>query len=145
MQQFDDPSIERAAVQMAASAWDEIEGMTRAGIDFYRARELVCARSGPQWKTLYGAQCAGQALRMIHAMDPASRRNFSPETRAVIFPRGRADDWIAAGAILAVFLMFPSSLIAYAFWWFGINNLAVMSLFLFSGIGAAALASALRD
>lgn len=145
MQQFDDPSIEAAASQIAASAWDEIDGMVRAGVDFYRARELVCARAGPQWKKLYGPLCAGQALRLIHAMNPASRGNFSPETRAVAFPRGRADGWIAAGAILAVFLLFPSSLVAYAFWWFGVNNPAVMSLFLLSGIGAAALASALRD
>lgn len=113
---YEDPSIHQAAKVLASEAWEDTERMVRAGIDFYRAREIALGNHAGGWSKRYGKDCAERAVRMVHAMDPTNPACFSAETLATK-SKPRADDFqigLAAFMALLTFLLAPPSLIVWA-------------------------------
>ncbi len=136
---YEDPSIQKAATVLASEVWDDTERMVRAGIDFYRAREIALGKQAGGWSKRYGKDCAERAVRMVHAMDPTNPACFSAETLATK-AKPRADNgqiWFAAIAALVTFLVAPPSLIVWVIVWFSGSAGKAGSLFLLSGILAA--------
>ena len=112
---YEDPSIQKAAVSLAAEAWDDTERMVRAGIDFYRARELALGSRAGGWAKTYGKDCAERAVRMVHAMDPGDRASFSAETLACKAepPLDTYRVVVASVVALLTFLLAPPSLVVW--------------------------------
>lgn len=136
---YEDPSIHQAAKVLASEAWEDTERMVRAGIDFYRAREIALGKHAGGWAKTYGKDCAERAVRMVQNMDPTNPACFSAETLATK-AKPRADDFqigLAVVVALLTFLLAPPSLIVWAIVLFSGSAGKAGGLLLLSGILAA--------